>query len=43
MVRKQDNSIINFLNLLEHCKSCVEKPAKKKPATKKQQKRSQSI
>jgi len=34
MVRKQDDSINNFLNLLEHCNSCVEN-TKKKRATKK--------
>ena len=30
MVRKQDNSINNFLILLKHCKSCVENTKKKK-------------
>lgn len=34
MVRKQDNSINNFLILLKHCKSCVEN-TKKKETTKK--------
>jgi len=29
MVRKQDDSINNFLNLLEHCNSCVENTKKK--------------
>mgnify|MGYP001034291606 CR=1 FL=1 len=29
MVRKQDNSINNFLILLEHCNSCVENTKKK--------------
>jgi hypothetical protein len=28
MVRKQDNSINNFLILLEHCNSCVENTKK---------------
>ena len=34
MVRKQDNSINNFLILLEHCNSCVENTKKKKTAKK---------
>lgn len=34
MVRKQDNSINNFLNLLEHCNSCVENTKKKKTTKK---------
>lgn len=34
MVRKQDNSINNFLILLEHCNSCVENTKKKKTSKK---------
>lgn len=34
MVRKQDNSINNFLILLKHCNSCVENTKKKKTTKK---------
>ena len=34
MVRKQDNSINNFLILLKHCNSCVENTKKKKTSKK---------
>jgi hypothetical protein len=34
MVRKQDDSINNFLILLKYCNSCVKNTKKKKPAKK---------